>query len=97
MVIVCKGCQKEFASKNELFRHLNKTAKTCLPLDEYNAFIAHIRATKREKVSVIVFYILQVLYYHVVGTHHNMLILQYVHFKRLRYFMDIFLEQIINP
>ena len=64
MTVICKGCQKEFASKNELFRHLNKTAKTCLPLDEYNAFIAHIRATKREKVSVIVF----VFYIHIMCT-----------------------------
>ena len=91
MTVICKGCQKEFASNNELFRHLNKTAKTCLPLDEYNAFIAHIRATKREKVSVIVFV------FYIQSCAHHMLILQYVHFKRLRYFMDIFLEQIINP
>ena len=57
MVVICKGCQQEFASKNELFRHLNKTAKTCLPLDEYNAFIAHIRATKREKIAVLYGYL----------------------------------------
>ena len=73
MTVFCKGCQEQFASKNELFRHLNKTAKTCLPLDEYNAFIAHIRATKREKVSVIVLSILYTT--SIISCAHHMLIL----------------------
>ena len=56
-VITCTGCNKQFDSKNQLFRHLNQSAKTCLSPEEYRDFLTHVVSTKREKIAVLYGYL----------------------------------------
>mmetsp|Transcript_20775 Transcript_20775/g.45061 ORF Transcript_20775/g.45061 Transcript_20775/m.45061 type:complete len:832 (+) Transcript_20775:71-2566(+) len=53
----CNGCHKQFSSKNQLFRHLNQSAKTCLSPEEYKVFLDRVLATKREKIGVLYGYL----------------------------------------
>ena len=57
MTAICKGCNKRFDSKNQLFRHLNQSAKTCLSPEEYRDFLKHVVSTKREKIAVLYGYL----------------------------------------
>ncbi len=52
--IKCKGCSKEFPSKNQLFRHLTNNAKACLTPEEYAEYMIYVVSAKKnwEKVSV---------------------------------------------
>ena len=57
VIITCTGCKKQFDSKNQLFRHLNQSAKTCLSPEEYRDFLTHVVSTKREKIAVLYGYL----------------------------------------
>ena len=56
-MISCAGCNKQFNSKNQLFRHLNQSAKTCLPPEEYADFLVNVLSNKREKIGVLYGYV----------------------------------------
>ena len=53
----CKGCKKQFNSKNLLFRHLKQSAKICLPPDEYEDFRKNVLCAQREKIGVLYGYL----------------------------------------
>mmetsp|Transcript_39981 Transcript_39981/g.83619 ORF Transcript_39981/g.83619 Transcript_39981/m.83619 type:complete len:805 (+) Transcript_39981:175-2589(+) len=55
--VSCNGCHKQFSSKNQLFRHLKKTAKTCLTPEEYEEFSTHVLSVSREKIGVLYGYL----------------------------------------
>ncbi|KAL7538847.1 hypothetical protein ACHAXR_009138 [Thalassiosira sp. AJA248-18] len=56
-LISCKGCEKQFTSKNQLFRHLNQSAKTCLSPEEYEDFLKNVISARREKIGVLFGYL----------------------------------------
>ncbi|KAL9188493.1 hypothetical protein ACHAXT_006871 [Thalassiosira profunda] len=55
--ISCNGCHKQFKSKNELFRHLDESAKTCLTPEEYRDYFDAVISKKREKIGVLFGYL----------------------------------------
>eukprot|EP00804_Cyclotella_cryptica_P003142 CCRYP_013762-RC/>CCRYP_013762-RC protein AED:0.15 eAED:0.15 QI:123/1/1/1/1/1/5/1764/877 len=55
----CSGCNLTFPSKNQLFRHLADSSKTCLSPEDYREYLTQVPTAKRywEKIAVLYGYL----------------------------------------
>ena len=56
---VCSGCGLKFPSKNQLFRHLADSTKTCLSPEDYSVYLTQVPTAKKywEKIAVLYGYL----------------------------------------
>ena len=54
--IFCTGCGAEFASKNQLFKHLRASEGKCFEPHEYKDFLKHVVNSERNCEKVIILY-----------------------------------------
>jgi hypothetical protein len=57
--VTCSGCSLQFPSKNQLFRHLADSTKTCLSPEEYKDYLTQVPTAKKfwEKIGVLYGYL----------------------------------------
>ena len=57
--VTCSGCTLSFPSKNQLFRHLADSTKTCLSPEDYCTYLTQVPTAKKfwEKVAVLYGYL----------------------------------------
>ncbi|KAL7509272.1 hypothetical protein ACHAXN_006317 [Cyclotella atomus] len=57
--VTCSGCSLQFPSKNQLFRHLADSTKTCLSPEEYKTYLTQVNTAKKfwEKIGVLYGYL----------------------------------------
>ena len=57
--VTCSGCNLNFPSKNQLFRHLADSTKTCLSPAEYIRYLTDVPTAKKywEKIAVLYGYL----------------------------------------
>lgn len=57
--VKCSGCGLTFPSKNQLFRHLADSTKTCLSPEDFREYLTQVPTAKRywEKIAVLYGYL----------------------------------------